>query len=74
MEFPDLLWWERLKAAVEAAEAATELTPAQADDVRRAIEQYATDDLEFDDNPVVSEAEHGTWVSAWVWVAHGTRI
>ena len=27
-----------------------------------------TEDLEVDDNPIVSPGDGGVWVSAWVWV------
>lgn len=37
----------------------------------------ATDDLEIDDDPMVSWADGGVWVNAWVWIddnqiSHGT--
>lgn len=30
---------------------------------------YANDDVELDDQPLISRAENGYWISAWVWVA-----
>jgi len=39
--------------------------------IERARAMYAVpsdDDLEIDDEPLVSVAEKGTWVAAWVWV------
>ena len=39
--------------------------------VARAREMYclgSNDDIEIDDKPKVSVADHGTWVQAWVWV------
>jgi hypothetical protein len=39
--------------------------------IAQARQQYtaSTSDLEIDDEPQVSIAEHGAWVAAWVWVA-----
>jgi hypothetical protein len=34
----------------------------------RRLYTTSTADLEIDDEPQVSIAEHGAWVSAWVWV------
>lgn len=31
--------------------------------------EQCDDDLEIDDAPLVSPAENGVWVSAWIWVA-----
>jgi hypothetical protein len=41
--------------------------------IAQARQQYATltSDFEIDDEPQVSIAENGAWVSAWVWVAQG---
>jgi hypothetical protein len=36
--------------------------------IQRARDEYASDDLEIDDNAVVSTGEDGSWVQAWVWV------
>jgi hypothetical protein len=33
-----------------------------------AFQQYATDEIEIDDEPATSLGEDGTWVAAWVWV------
>ncbi|MCW1985618.1 UNVERIFIED_ORG: hypothetical protein M2348_001350 [Sphingomonas sp. R1F5B] len=33
-----------------------------------AFDQYATDDIEIDDEPATAEGDDGTWVAAWVWV------
>jgi hypothetical protein len=35
----------------------------------RAIEQYASDVINIDDDARLSYADHGAWVQAWVWVA-----
>ncbi|WP_143062010.1 hypothetical protein [Faunimonas pinastri] len=58
---------ERYKAtASEAAAAESEIAIAR--------ERYADDDLEIDDDPIVSNAENGVWVSAWVWVPSETFV
>jgi hypothetical protein len=31
---------------------------------------YESDEIEIDDSPLLSEADNGCWVSAWVWVAN----
>jgi hypothetical protein len=36
--------------------------------IEQARWQYATNELEIDDKPLISESEGGCWVSAWVWV------
>lgn len=36
--------------------------------VRRAREQYGTDDVEIDQGAPLSIADNGVWVQAWVWV------
>jgi len=36
--------------------------------VERARELYGDDDLTVDDDAVVSDADGGAWVAAWVWV------
>lgn len=36
--------------------------------IAQARESYASDDVEIDDAPEVSEADNGVWVAAWVWV------
>lgn len=40
-----------------------------ADAIAEARKAYANDVLEIDDNPLLSIADSGVWVSAWVWVA-----
>jgi hypothetical protein len=37
--------------------------------VNVARREYATDDVEIDDNPRISPSDGGTWVAAWVWVS-----
>ena len=60
------------RAALAEAESVVASRLAYADEIAEAREQ-ATDELEIDDLPVLSEGEDGVWVSAWVWVeaAHG---
>ena len=36
--------------------------------VEQARSTYCTDEIEIDDQPVLSVADGGVWVSAWVWV------
>jgi hypothetical protein len=31
--------------------------------------KYGDDNIEIDDNAEMSEADDGTWVAAWVWIA-----
>lgn len=40
--------------------------------IKQAIEQYASDEIEFDNAvpPKVSVGDDGAWVAAWVWVAN----
>lgn len=37
-------------------------------DIEEARALYTNDDVEIDDDPLVSVAEKGVWVGAWVWV------
>jgi hypothetical protein len=39
-----------------------------AGEIAQARGTYATDDVEIDDNPSISQADEGTWVSGWLWV------
>ena len=32
------------------------------------------DNIEVDDNAIISETDEGVWVQAWVWVPHDTDI
>ena len=43
--------------------------------IELARDQYASDDLEIDDDAKVSESSEGVWVQAWVWLdnAHLSR-
>jgi hypothetical protein len=44
------------------------MTEDSTKDVERARELYANDELEIDDNAIISQADDGCWVAAWVWV------
>lgn len=59
-------------AALQDVEQAVALRSSYADEIEEARAQ-CDDDLEIDDDPVLSEGEDGVWVSAWVFVAieHG---
>lgn len=41
---------------------------ACANEIQQARDTYANDELEIDDEPLVSIADDGVWVGAWVWV------
>lgn len=53
-----------LRAAIERTE------PADPAEIEAARDGYQDDDLEIDDDALVSHADEGYWVSAWVWIAH----
>ncbi|TJY57142.1 hypothetical protein E4T66_17170 [Sinimarinibacterium sp. CAU 1509] len=36
--------------------------------IEQARKDYCTDDIEIDDEPIVSVGDGGVWVNAWVWV------
>ncbi|WP_029310770.1 hypothetical protein [Acidiphilium angustum] len=42
--------------------------PADPKVAERAKNKWASNDIEFDDSPLESAAEGGSWVSAWVWI------
>lgn len=37
-------------------------------DIARAL--YAGEDIQIDENALISEGEDGSWVQAWVWVSN----
>lgn len=43
--------------------------PATPEQIKRARDQYETDDVEIDDNAGISPSDDGVWVQAWVWLA-----
>lgn len=44
--------------------------PASPEQIQAARAQYASDDIEVDDNAGISDPEDGSgyWVQAWVWI------
>lgn len=45
------------------------MTEQTDDDLRRAARAtYGSDDIEIDDNAIVSRGDDGAFVAAWVWV------
>lgn len=50
--------------------AASSVAPEDSEIVEEARRRYSdgSDEIEIDDVPFLSEANDGTWVSAWVWV------
>lgn len=58
------------KAGLMAIELA-QISVARQEDpsVVRARELYASDEIEIDDLPMLSPANDGKWVSAWLWVS-----
>lgn len=61
-----------LRAAAQALKTSLDEMAAErglhADAIASARSRYANNDLEIDDNPILSIADKGVWVSAWVWV------
>lgn len=45
-------------------------TPAQIDAARTMYAQGTDYSIEIDDGALVSNADEGAWVQAWVWVPH----
>lgn len=39
--------------------------------IKAARDNYADDDCEIDDQPMLAPTGSGVWVNAWVWVANG---
>ncbi len=66
--------WEKgdLASAVRALDVELKEIRANRKDHEETIEtarkSYCTDDVEIDDDPMVSIGEDGVWVGAWVWV------
>ena len=57
---------QKLESALGRVDLALEDQANCAEDIKRARE-LATDDLEIDDEPMVSVSDRGVWVNAWVW-------
>ena len=58
---------QELQSALGRVDSALEDQANCAEDIKRARE-LATDELEIDDEPMVSVGDRGVWVNAWVWV------
>lgn len=58
---------EKAKSAVEQYEKDRQDVEAYAAEIE-AARQECNDDLEIDDTPLLSVADEGVWVSAWVYV------
>lgn len=56
----------KLEGALSRVDSALEDQANCAEDIKRA-RALASDELEIDDNPMVSVGDQGVWVSAWVW-------
>lgn len=41
---------------------------ATPEEVERARDSYASEELQVDDNAAVIHADDGVWVAAWVWL------
>ena len=57
-----------LQSAVESCREAVDSREQFADAIALAREDYANNEVEIDDDPVLSVSDEGVWVSAWVWV------
>ena len=60
-----------LQKAVEVCREEIDNREAFATEIQKARDEYTMDsscDVEIDDEPVLSVADEGVWVSAWVWV------
>jgi hypothetical protein len=63
---------EKLHPLEVYRQALHKIDPAREGDeiyIQKARDEYTDDELEIDDNPVVSHGDDGVWVSAWVWVS-----
>lgn len=41
--------------------------------LQKARHSYLSDDIEIDDDAVLSETDDGVWVQAWVWIPFETK-
>lgn len=55
-----------LKAAIEGADEVRRFSEDQGASVAQARADYAGEDIQIDDDPVVCDAGDAVWVSAWV--------
>lgn len=58
---------QELQTALSRVDSAFDDQAACSGEIQRARE-VATDELEVDDEPMVSVSDQGVWVNAWVWV------
>lgn len=59
-----------LNGAIETVKTVQNDRAEAANTIARARKHRKIDDeLEIDDDPVLSIADEGTWVSAWLWIA-----
>ncbi len=57
-----------LREAIDSADENYQFVQENLGTIASAHSEYANDDLEIDDNPLVSVTNRGVWVNAWVWV------
>ena len=57
-----------LLAALKGCDAAIKEREIFAPQIAQAREESCCDDIEIDDDPVLSVADDGVWVSAWIWI------
>lgn len=60
--------WEALLGAAVATPGQAQLRATYAAEIQSVRDGLADDDLEIDDSPLLSPADDGVWVNAWVWV------
>lgn len=63
--------WRHAREALDGAREAVKFDRDRMKCIERAREVYAVgsdDDIEIDDNALLSEAHDGRWVQAWVWI------
>ena len=57
-----------IRALAQAESTRAQATPDEIDAARKAYAHGSDDNIEVDDNALVSRGEDGVWVQAWVWV------
>lgn len=65
MPYVDPAHYEALKKELDAA---TQNRTVHARTIEAAREKHATDEVEIDDDVLLSIGDEGMWVSAWVWI------
>lgn len=61
---------EALAAAIEAVESAHGNDPETVTFREAAGAEYANDEVEIDDDAMISRSDNGAFVQAWVWVSN----